>query len=114
MLATSSAQQFGVELDPAAAVREAEARLERASRERRGIEASKWTPRRGHRLAAAQRRETAAAQDLAQTRRSLQERRHGQRPFVTESQLEQRRIEQIERVADRLERSRSHNRGREL
>ena len=92
MLATGSAQQLASELDPAAAVREAETRLQRASRERRDIEASSvdaedagngWPPRR--------RREAAAAEELAQTRRSLEERRHGERPFVTERELEQRR-----------------------
>ena len=116
MLASSSAQQLGLELDPAAAVREAEGRLQRASRERRQIEAAKWTPRRSHRLAAAQRREEAAGEALAQTRRSSAERRHGERPFVTESELEQRRIEQIERVTDRLERIRDRGveRGRAL
>jgi len=114
MLATSSAQQLASELDPAAAVREAETRLQRASRERRDIETSRWTPRRGQRLAAAQRREGFAAEELAQTRRSLEERRHGQRPFVTEGELEERRAEQIERVTDSIERSRERSRGREL
>ena len=60
---------------------------------------------RGHRLAAAQRREAAAAEELAQTRRTLEEHRHGERPFVTE-RARTATLEQIERVTDRLERSR--------
>jgi ATP-dependent exoDNAse (exonuclease V) alpha subunit len=65
MLATSSAQQLASELDPDAACRAAEERLQRASSERHAIEASRWTPKRSHRLAAARRREAAAADQRA-------------------------------------------------
>ena len=88
--------------------------LKSVAGERREIENSRWTPRRTHRLAAAQRREGAAAEELAQTRRSLEEHLHGKRPFVSERQLEQRHTEQLERMTERIERSRARSRGREL
>ena len=79
MLATSSAQQLGIELDPAAAVRDAETRIERASASAGRSKSPSGRRDAGTRLAAAQRREAAAVNDLAQTRRSLAERRHGKR-----------------------------------
>jgi hypothetical protein len=116
MLATSGAQQLASELDPSAGQRQAEDRLRRAQQDRREIETSRWTPKRGHRLAAARRREADAVNDLSRAQRVRAERQHGVRPFVTERELEQRQTEHLERVTQRLEtsRQRAQYRGHEL
>ena len=116
MLATSGAQQLASELDPAAGQRQAEERLRRAQQDRRDIETSRWTPKRGHRLAAAQRREADAAKELARAQRACAEHRHGDRPFVTQHELEERHAKHLERVTERLEaaRTRDLDRGRGL
>jgi conjugative relaxase-like TrwC/TraI family protein len=111
MLATSGAQQLASELDPTAGQRQAEERLRRAQQDRREIETSRWTPKRGHRLAAAQRREVDAANDLARARRVGAERRHGAQPFVTSRDLEERHARQAERLAARLEATRARDSG---
>jgi conjugative relaxase-like TrwC/TraI family protein len=111
MLATSGAQRLATELDPTAGQRQAEERLRRAQQDRLAIETSRWTPKRGHRLAAAQRRETAAVHDLARARRVGAERRHGAQPFVTSHDLEERHAKQAERLAERLEATRARDSG---
>jgi len=116
MLATSGAQQLASELDPTAVQRQAEERLRRAQHDRRHIETSRWIPKRGHRLAAAQRREADAAKQLSRAQRACAEHRHGERPFVTQRDLEEQHAKQLERLTERLEasRHRARERGREL
>jgi conjugative relaxase-like TrwC/TraI family protein len=116
MLATSSAQQLASELDPTAGQPQAEERLRRAQQDRRDIETSRWTPKRGHRLAAARRREADAATDLARAQRARAEQRHGDRPFVTQHDLEEQHAKHLDRVTERLEatRTRDLDRGRGL
>ncbi len=116
MLATNGAQQLACDLDPAAGQRQAEERLRRARQERREIETSRWTPKRGHRLAAARRREADAAKELSRAQRACAEHRHGERPFVTQHDLEEQHAKHLDRVTERLEatRMRDLDRGRGL
>jgi hypothetical protein len=116
MLATSGAQQLASELDPTAGQRQAEQHLRRAQQDRRDIETSRWTPKRRHRLAAAQRREADAATELERAQRAHAEQRHGERPFITQHDLDEQHARHLERIAERLEvsRDRTRERGREL
>jgi conjugative relaxase-like TrwC/TraI family protein len=112
MLSTTSAEQLAIDVDPSVLVREAEQRLQREQSDRRSLEQARWTPQRRHRLAAAQRREADAAAEVASARRSVVERSHGSRPFVTERELDERGDARTQRLLERASEARHRERGR--
>jgi hypothetical protein len=114
MLSTSAAQQLALDADPDATVREAQRHHARVKRERLAVERERWTPRRKHRLATAERREAGASVTLARALRVAGEHEHGSLPFLTELEIDQQDHERALHVRERVEQRRERSAGRGL
>ena len=101
-LRASSVQVLAID-NGSSALAERQFELQDAERERRALERRglSWLPSRRLRLALARRSEHAAMLRLQQAQRTEAERQHGDRPFVTERELEARWDATGKRLADR-------------
>lgn len=101
-LRTSSAQVLAIDSGPSP-LAERQFEVQDATRERRALEQRglSWLPSRRRRLQLARRSERAAMLSLVQAQRADAERQHGDRPFVTDGELEARWDETGEWLADR-------------
>ena len=101
-LHTSSAQVLAIDSGPSP-LAERQFQLEDAARERRALEQRglSWLPSRRRQLEVSRRCERAAMLRLLQAERAEAERQHGDRPFVTDRELEARWDETGKRLADR-------------
>jgi conjugative relaxase-like TrwC/TraI family protein len=111
-LQRSDVAELAIDMDPHRQVQDAEQRLRAASAERRGLEETRWSPRRRGRLDDATRREREAAHQVERARRLAAEQQHGAKPFVTQIELARTRERQIDQVVERGRRG--VGRGREL
>jgi hypothetical protein len=110
----SSAQLLGIDTGRPSAehMLQLHARVFAAEAERRRRESSRsW----GLRVRRARREEVRARQELARAQRLEGERRHGERPFVTERELEAEVHERARELGERAaERERTRGLGRSL
>jgi ATP-dependent exoDNAse (exonuclease V) alpha subunit len=96
---------------------QAEEELRTMSRQRRALEARRgsWLPGRRAAIKAARRAEAVAGEHVAELRIHEAERRHGERPFVSDDDLAARVARSQQRAAERrVARALGRGRGREL